>query len=49
LENREPDRQLAHRALRLIAAQPAMFARQGAVVAMQRHREGRLFGPYFHL
>jgi len=49
LENRESVRQVPHRALRLIAARPAVFVRQGAVVAGWRREGGRRFGPYYHL
>jgi hypothetical protein len=35
------------RVLELIAAQPALFARQGAVVAMWQSYRGRRLGPYY--
>jgi hypothetical protein len=41
--------QLPHAAIRLIGARPDLFARQGAVVATYRCRNGRTFGPYYRL
>ena len=41
--------QLPHAAIRLIGARPELFARQGAVVATWRRRDGRTFGPYYRL
>jgi hypothetical protein len=41
--------QLRHRALALIGAMPSLFARQGAVLATWRRRNGKLFGPYYRL
>ena len=38
-----------HRATDLISARPGLFARQGAVVATWRRRNGAVFGPYFRL
>lgn len=41
--------QLPHAAIRLIGARPDLFARQGAVVAAWRRRNGKTFGPYYRL
>ena len=41
--------QQPHRALRLIAEQPALFLRQGSVEASFRRYGGRRLGPYFRL
>jgi hypothetical protein len=49
LENRPPADQLDHPALRLIAARPDLFARQGHVAASYRRRAARTFGPYYRL
>jgi hypothetical protein len=49
LENREVDDQLDHPALRLIAARPELFCRQGNVAATYRRRNGKTFGPYYRL
>jgi hypothetical protein len=49
LENREVDDQLDHPALRLIAARPDVFCRQGNVAATYRRRNGKTFGPYYRL
>ena len=49
MEKRESARQVRHRALDLIAAQPAIFGRQGALVATQGREKGRMFEPYYHL
>ena len=49
LENRQVDDQLDHPALRLIAARPDLFARQGNVAATWRCRDGKRFGPYYRL
>jgi hypothetical protein len=38
-----------HPALRLIAARPDLFYRQGNVAAGYRHRNGKTFGPYHRL
>ncbi len=38
-----------HPALRLIAARPEVFYRQGHVAAGYRHRNGKTFGPYYRL
>lgn len=35
--------------LALIASEPRLFARQGAVVATHRRAGGRTYGPYYHL
>ena len=49
LEKREFGRQLGNSSIALSASRPDLFARQGAVVAAWRRREGRRFGPYYHL
>ena len=49
MENRPLDDQLQHPALRLIAARPDIFLRQGHVAATWRRRNGKTFGPYFRL
>ena len=49
MENRRPDDQLDHPALRLIAARPELFHRQGHVAATWRRRGGKTFGPYYRL
>ena len=49
MENRRVERQLPHPALALIEANPALFARQGAVVAGWRRRGQRRMGPYYRL
>jgi hypothetical protein len=46
MENRRPADQLDHPALRLIAARPDIFIRQGYVAATYRRRNGKTFGPY---
>jgi hypothetical protein len=49
LEISKPADQLDHPALRLIAARPDMFMRQGHVAITWRHRGGKTFGPYYRL
>ena len=49
LENRQVVDQLDHPALRLIAARPELFTRQGSVAATWRRRGGKTFGPYYRL
>jgi hypothetical protein len=49
LEIQKVDDQLEHPALRLIAARPDLFYRQGNVAAGYRHRNGKTFGPYHRL
>jgi hypothetical protein len=49
LENRPVVDQLDHPALRLLAAQPELFLRQGCVIATWRRRNGKMFGPYYRL
>ena len=49
LENRQLDDQLDHPALRLIAARPDVFSRQGHVAGTYRRRGARTFGPYYCL
>ncbi len=41
--------QLDHPALRLLAARPELFTRQGHVVAGWRRLNGKTFGPYYRL
>jgi hypothetical protein len=38
-----------HPALRLLAARPEVFARQGHIAASLRTRNGKTFGPYYRL
>jgi hypothetical protein len=38
-----------HPALRLIAARPDIFIRQGHIAATRRRRNGKTFGPYYRL
>jgi hypothetical protein len=49
LENSQLADQLDHPALRLIAARPDIFSRQGHVAASYRRRNGKMFGPYYRL
>lgn len=49
MENCKVDDQLPHPALRLIAARPDLFCRQGHVAASYRCRNGKRFGPYYRL
>jgi hypothetical protein len=49
LEKREVADQLDHPALKLIAARPELFCRQGYVAATYRCRDGMKFGPYYLL
>lgn len=49
MENRLLDDQLDHPALRLIAARPDIFARQGHIAASYRRRNSKTFGPYYRL
>ena len=48
-EKRDPVTQKPHRALDLIGSHPAVFARQGSVVATWRSYGGRRLGPYYRL
>jgi hypothetical protein len=49
MELRKPADQLAHPALRLIAARPDIFIRQGYIAATYRRRNGKTYGPYYLL
>jgi len=49
LENGQVVDQKPHPALELIASQPALFQRQGSVVAGWRNYRGRRLGPYHRL
>jgi hypothetical protein len=49
LENRQVVEQPIHPALALIRARPALFVRQGTVVADWRRRGARRLGPYHRL
>ena len=49
MENGRAVDQNRHRALRLIASQPALFRRQGSVAASWREYRGRKLGPYYRL
>lgn len=49
MEKRQLDDQLDHPALRLIAARPDLFTRQGNVAASYRRRGAKMFGPYYRL
>ena len=49
MEKHELADQLTHVALKLIAARPDLFCRQGYVAATYRRRNGKTFGPYYLL
>jgi len=49
VEKHELADQLTHVALKLIAARPDLFCRQGYVAATYRRRNGKTFGPYYLL